>query len=539
VTWAEEWAQKAARLNRSPIYLVRTLPAPGVGAPSRFISSAPWPFHTEALLLEECSISWGSLQLPSMQIAGSSCRLAIADGAVSVEGIQLGTVVQLSIVLGDVAEVVYVGTLAGVETSTQGPMYWNLKGLETSVHGRYQAESDSRALFAETGEKGVVGLPYTAGDVTMNHSLLTLRAGGSGWRCMYIEPTGGDPYYIVGTADTGTVLSGLLAGGALDTQLADAQVGDLCRSAAFDAGHPLDFLDWALDPDDTSWPDNWKIDLSESVYDAEYTEQERNRHGLGLTAPLAVQSVTANPVESWIGWVSPILAPCGAVLIQRHGRLAGRMIYQPSNLTGETITDDSVIYASVQHWPSYQSAERLTVYDRSNQPGVPLVASDVVAEGVAATANSAWGALVYVHRLLGMDPPPPPLTGASATATRIRLTGQGSPVATDYQIRAPVYGGSPGPISSAAGRTTWRVDILARMGPWIQDRPEIVTVTLPGWRSDTIGDDMALDLERLQSRAPSTNSLRGAMGLVIGGGPDFFGSTSTYTVAVIPSNATT
>jgi len=77
------------------------------------------------------------------------------------------------------------------------------------------------------------------------------------------------------------------------------------------------------------------------------------------------------------------------------------------------------------------------------------------------------------------------------------------------------------------------------LGPWFTERPEVVTITLPGWRPETIGDGLVIDSERMRSRAPDTDALRGAVGLIISGGPDFFGSSTTYTVLVVPDGAAT
>jgi len=52
-------------------------------------------------------------------------------------------------------------------------------------------------------------------------------------------------------------------------------------------------------------------------------------------------------------------------------------------------------------------------------------------------------------------------------------------------------------------------------------------------------DGLVIDSERMRSRAPDTDALRGAVGLIISGGPDFFGSSTTYTVLVVPDGAAT
>ncbi len=96
-----------------------------------------------------------------------------------------------------------------------------------------------------------------------------------------------------------------------------------------------------------------------------------------------------------------------------------------------------------------------------------------------------------------------------------------------------------GAFGTVSWRNDWRSDVSTRLRGWLTERPEVVTVTLPGWRPESIGDGLAIDLTTVESRAPETDSLRGAMGLIIAGGPDFFGSSSTYTVLVIPENAPT
>jgi len=145
---------------------VETVPVPGAAAPARFVSSAPWPYHIEALLVDECSISHGSIQFPSMQVSGSACSLAMQPGAVALEGILQGTIVRVSVALGDRVEPVFVGALRNVTESTQGPTVWDVQGLEVSLFGRYLAGSGTRKLFAGTGETGVCSFAYAAGDPT-------------------------------------------------------------------------------------------------------------------------------------------------------------------------------------------------------------------------------------------------------------------------------------------------------------------------------------------------------------------------------------
>ena len=539
MTWDPVWAARAKSSNRSPVWLVETVPVPGAAAPARFVSSAPWPYHIEALLVDECSISHGSIQFPSMQVSGSACSLAMQPGAVAIEGILQGTIVRVSVALGDRVEPVFVGALRNVTESTQGPTVWDVQGLEVSLFGRYLAGSGTRKLFAGTGETGVCSFAYAPGDPTFSHTstLLTLRAGSSGFRALHVTPTTGSPFYLVGTGNTGAAMTGCLAGGALDTTVVDVEVGDEIRSVAFDAGHPLDFLVHALDPDDTTWPDEWRIGIPGDVFDTARTETEVNRHGLKATGPQAVQVITPNPVDSFGEWIAPVLSACGAVLVQRQGQIVGRILYGPAGLSGETVTDDEIVVASVSHWPSWTGAEILRVTDRSAQPGVPVVPADIVSDGPG--GGDPWSTLVYVHHLLGLDPPPPPTSAGSPDTLAANFTGHGVPVKAEAAIRAPLFGGSPGFITSSAGRDAWRADIASRLGPWFTERPEVVTITLPGWRPETIGDGLVIDSERMRSSAPDTDALRGAVGLIISGGPDFFGSSTTYTVLVVPDGAAT
>ena len=100
----------------------------------------------------------------------------------------------------------------------------------------------------------------------------------------------------------------------------------------------------------------------------------------------------------------------------------------------------------------------------------------------------------------------------------------------------PVFGGAPGP-GSAADRSTWRIDILARVHPYSTQRPEVLQVTVQGWRHQAIGDGVRIAHPLIRGRGMSLPgaSYMGNVGLIVGGGPNLFEETSTYTILTIPT----
>lgn len=534
MSWSAPFKAAMRAASREPVWIVSTRPV--YGDPPVSVSSSRWPGCDAGLLVDQCSVSWGSLQWPSLQVSGSSATIAIARGAVSMAGLRLGTVVAISMAVGSTVEQVYVGVLRNATQSADGPMVWQLQGLEVSLWGRYEGStSASRRLFRGVGAVGAIaGISgYGAGDPTCDHTSMTLHAGTSGYYCLRVTPNSGEKFYLLGTADSGTQMTGCLTGGGgLDSDLGDADVGNDVEVVAFDApAHPLELLDAALDPDNDDWPDEWRMDLPAGVYDADRTESEKLAHGLGATAPATVQVATVQEVDRFIDWLSPILAPIGMALVQRQGMISGAVIRGHYDLDGETVTDADVIGAqmAVQHWASWPASESITITDRTSQPGMPLTPSDITEVGD--TAGDPWATLAYAHHLLGLDPPNPPAALSATASTTTAYAGHGQPVTAEHIRRCPLYGGSPGALSSSANRAAWRTDIGARLLGWITLGAEVVTVTLPGWRHEAIGDAIRVQSSVLTHR---TGDALDAYGLVIGGGPDLFGTTSTYTLLVIP-----
>ena len=100
MTWSAGFQAAAASNNRAPRYLVQTMPADGTGDVVRLYSSHPWFGHVQAVLADQCSVSWGSIQFPSMQISGSSCSIALQADRVDMRNVRLGTIVRVVVVLG-------------------------------------------------------------------------------------------------------------------------------------------------------------------------------------------------------------------------------------------------------------------------------------------------------------------------------------------------------------------------------------------------------------------------------------------------------
>ena len=546
MTWPVSFQNAAQSSSRAPRYLVQTMPADGTDDVARTYSSAPWFGHVEAVLADQCSISWGEIQFPSMQYSGSSASIALQADRVDMRNVRIGTIVRIVVVLGGDVEPVWVGTLRSASTDTSGGiMRWELGGIESSLGGRYVGgASTTRQIFGELDRaaEGVVSIAYTAGDTTLNHTQMTLYSGGSGRVCVKVTPDNGTQFYAVGLSDTGTQMIGVESIGGLDTVTSNAAVSSVVVACMYETGNPIEIFRRAVDPTVTDWPEQWRMNLPSDVVDsADLFQAESDFYGLAV--PFAyngsVQIVTEAPVSSFIDWISPILAPFGIVAIQRHGKLTARTIYAPSVLSGPTITDDQIEYATVSHWTPWPSAEQVAVSDRSQQQGWPVVPSDVV-DGAFGVGDTAWSALAYAHRLVGKDPPPPPIRSDAKTSYSISQAlpqvlidpGHGYNCIHEHAIRLPVFG-------DESDRDEWTGDVMTRLTPWLTERPEVVTVTLPGWRPEVVGEGIALDLRKLTSRAPETDSLRGAVGLIVGGGPDWFGTSTTYKVLVIPDNAPT
>ncbi|MGB0972937.1 MAG: hypothetical protein ACPGVG_18575, partial [Mycobacterium sp.] len=117
-----------------------------------------------------CSIQWGSTGPHRWAQPVSSARFALLPSA-SIEGVYQGSVVQLSIVLGDEEQPVWVGVLQNATRSLTGPLVLQCVGMEGALWSRMielGAAGYKRRFFDETDPTNTytVAIDYTAGDAT-------------------------------------------------------------------------------------------------------------------------------------------------------------------------------------------------------------------------------------------------------------------------------------------------------------------------------------------------------------------------------------
>ena len=533
MTWSEEWADLAESGNRSPIYLLTDVG--NQGGARVLLSSHPWPGYTVALLADECSISWGIVSPPLWEASESRAAFAIAPD-VSLAGVRRGSIVQLSIVLNGIEEPVWVGRLTDVRRPLRGPAVLDCIGLEGALWERIAPVSTATLRpFRRVGDAGVLGAPYsaTAPNIVLAGSPTFEAASTTGAHVIRVVPTTGEPFYLAGLASSGGMVS-VEPTGTYDTIPVDALTGDAYTVVAYDHGHPIDLVSRCLDDADGTWPDSWRMRLPSGTYDRAEADRQVAAYGLGSNNR-GIKLRIEEGFDRFGDYLRSLCGDVGVVLTQRHGQVVPRIILAPVSYYSETpieVTEANIVDIETSAWAPYPTAAVIQVYDRIQRAPLPSMPSDA--------AGTPFGSLKAAMALAGLpEPLPPTVAGSEVTLGVHPTTIYGSPKQVTYDYRIPAYGGSPGPYVPT-DRTAWRADVVARLREYMTASPESATVTISGWSRAAIGDALRIDLRHLVSREDGAGAVwRGQPCLVIGGGPDFFGATSTYQVLAVSTDPTT
>lgn len=523
MSWSPAFQQVALGTTRAPVYLLDTILPLGSTSAQLHLSSHGRAGYVEALRPLECSVSWGAMSVPGWSTSGSSMRIVVDPEKVSLEGVERGVIMQLSVALGGLVEPVYTGVLNNVSGGFREPMVLELIGLEAALWSKYeQPPGQQRDPFQSVGEVGAVTFDYSPGDANFITSLTTLDKGFSGKYCVKVTPASGTVFYITGTSFSAGTLSGSLSA-ALDTTLATALIGAEVVGIAYDEGHPIDLVSYALDWGAIlTWPDEWRVGLPQNVYDRGESNQQAALELDPAVATCYRLVVEAAP-QRFADILHPLANDGGCVIVQHQGQVAARLIQAPAAYmaTAPLVRDTDVIDASWRAWHDEVTPEVFTIRDRSAREPVPVPTDD---------PSTPAGALAIAYRLVGMQMPP--LSGAGSSVWNASNGGwKGTPATLVVEQRTPIFGGT-------SDRTDARQSISNRLRDWVLKSPESIRVTLPGWRPESIGDAIRLQGQRFESRlgTHASSNFRGQPCLIVGGGPDLFGCTTTYDLIAVPDD---
>ena len=535
MSWSASWAAAALSATTSPVYVLRVLS----DGPQPAWSSGRVTGAATCLLPTECSIQWGRTGPHQWSTPTSSATFALTPDA-DIEGVYQGSVVQLGIILNGEEQPVWVGSLQQMARTLTGPITLSCTGMEGALWSRMievGASGYERLFFPECNDVAVLAADYTAG-VSTTLSIagspgLQKRTGSGGVYVVRVEPSVGDPFYIAGDTWSAPTLSD--SGGTvytvLDTTAVDAVTGDTVGVVAYDAAHPCALLARALGAT-SSWPDDWNMRLPAGVLDADEANAQIAASGLSASEQAAWVWLAEQPMERIGDTMLPLLSSSGVVLCQRQGMIAPRIIPRPDTIDAGSVplvTAADIVDASWQAWAATPQALAYEVYDRTQRDPLNITTTEDI--------TTPYGSLVYACTLLGIEPPPPPTsTGASLTQTTAGNDGgtlRGQPVQSTVQVRLPVYGGS-------SDRQAARQDVHIRMKWYSTTRPERLTITLRGWHGLAVGDAVRVDLPQLPCRGSGEGGITtGYPAVVVGGGPDFFGATTTLELLGVPGNTLT
>jgi hypothetical protein len=543
MSWGATFTNLAASGSRSPRYFLDgVLGGSSTLGADLALSSHPSGGYTVAILASQSSISWGATGPPTWQTSPAVLRLAVDPDVFDMTGVEQGLLLRLSVQLGATTETVFIGALRNVSWELRGVAVLEIVGLEGALFNTYDGNDVFGGGFGLAGSTAEIpaATTYTPGDLTLyvDMATLDLEAGDSGLYVVRVEPTGGGFFYLQGTAwdKAAGELTGVAPTGAFDTTPVTAGPGAVVTAVAYDEGHPIDLLSQCLDDtSSTAWPSTWSMSLPSGVYDRTVCDAEVAAYGLGADDAAWKMRVEAR-VDRFADLLLPMASDAGVVLTQRHGKLVARVVRNPASYTPAlTVTDGMLIDASWSAWGSQPPARNFIVRDR--------IGRDPIRLNVASDANTAYDVVQMIYRTQGREPLPPiEYLGASGLASDTSIGAHARPWQYVYEVRVPVYGGSPGPGSSAS-RTAWRTDLLDRLAPWAIGRPERLTITLPGWLPYAIGEAITIDSASLirgrSGGGESYSSYVGTTAIIVGGGPDFFGATTTYECLTVPDGAPT
>jgi hypothetical protein len=490
-----------------PRYLLEQIKIGSFSAATRplKLSSFDQPPYFPYLVRAGSSISYGSLTPGDWSRTWGQATFAIL-GDVR-EMVTRGMAVSLKVGFAgwDVGrfESVWLGVVRNLRWE-RGLWYLDAVELPGALQNRFDDASDQQNLFYILPQKTKLDVPgYDPGadGFTVLDATGFEKETGSDYVAR-ITPTGSNVYYVTATTRAVAVFSGT-TGGAFDSPLNNhhppgigtpdsADANDTCEAIAWVQAHPITFaLKILLSTGNGSngsldtLPVSWSYGIPRTFVDHQDADAFKRAT---LPSPAYWDFLVDHSQADGVSWLAEQLRPGGFFVSQYQGRLTVRAITQYTGPTpGSVDIDDSdLVDLRYQTWDDESPVEYKQV------------------------------------RVLGYNNADPTSFSEENFATRPTRTSRRRDL----------------PQAFSAVSAGWTTEVGNRLGPYDTRVPERLTLTCRGWRAARCspGDFVTLKSSYYQRRDQVGSHGVGTsfyQALVVGGGPDWFGSTTTLEVLVI------
>lgn len=506
--WSDKFIAAISADYLEPRYLVESVQIGSFDTASEDLrlSSFPAAGYTPCLSREGSSISYGQLQPGEWTRSYGTLTLACGSHVELREQIARGMCIELRIgftgwEVGEF-ERVWLGIVRNLRW-VSGQWFIDAVELPGALQNRFDQHSEHQNLFYNlpVSKKLDGGYDPSIDDPTgfdVNDAS-AWEANNTGDYVIRITPSEGNFYYVVASGLAGDSFTGTDGNtGRFDSPLdshknpavtspAAAEDGDTAEAIAWVQAHPLNFAEILFCSTGTG--DNGPQDLLPASW------------GWGIpTGLVAHQDIDAfidlsrSDPNHWdflvdhnqsdgVSWLTEQLRPGGFFLSQHQGQLTARAVTGPKGKTtpGDVIiTDDDLMSLDYECWDSNAPVEYRKL------------------------------------RVVGYNDTAPATFTEEALATRPSRTARRRELVAAFSDTAP----------------GWTIEVAKRLGRFDTVIPERHSITCRGWRAAvaSLGDYVRLTTNYLTTRV-SPQTARGAdryfqsPGLVVGGGPDWFGSS--------------
>lgn len=297
----------------------------------------------------------------------SDTTITVADTS-AWAGFDTASVYYLRIIPRDGSAAFYLratGRTATTFTGATGSAVWATTEVDSSV---------GSVVGVARGTQ--LGGNYTAGDATVtvdetspwdildNDSVYYLR----------IFPSSGDPFVLRATGTTATTFTSVASSGRLGTTAVNATTNDEVQLVRVVQGHPVECALKVLTSTGAgtngafdTLPSDWGLALSQSVVDLTDSRYQRDLALPASGSTLWEIEVAEGTIINDAGaWISSWLAPFGALITGRQGRIYVRVLTQPGKASADgtivaEFSDADIIAAEVELEDSTQAIEYGTV----------------------------------------------------------------------------------------------------------------------------------------------------------------------------------
>ena len=423
-------------------------------------------------------------------------------------------------------EPVWLGVVRSLDWSWSAGWRLSLAEAVGGLSGRLTTSGAAADLFSGLSETTVAS-NYTAGNATIvltDASGLEQSSAGSGeGYCILVTPTSGPPFYLIGTVAGNTLT--ITHRDIWNTDDADAVAGSVVREVAYTSAHPITIAARILQSTGAAsngpadlYPERWGIALPAELFDRDDALNFRSLvSSEGYTWDMRVTEEQPDA----LGWLLDWLRPGGFFLALHQGRITVRAILDATLQTPSRIVIEDQHIESIDEYHTWDPDIQVE-YARWRATWGDVGTTAAPDPEADPSGYAAWVA-VYGDAINGA-----PALGAytlSETDTSSRPSAQ----YLEWSVPDVWRADHTSALTADTQVNAWATDIPARLSPWHLRLPERVVLQTASFRHAraAIGDQVLLTTAYVRSRFGAFDA---RPGVVLGGGPDWFGGGCRFTL---------